>query len=62
MDSTNDDQPIMVWLDFDTHLHNQALHEPVPCQLRLYHSHAGLVMGSALDALDESLTEKLAGH
>ncbi|MEA2079820.1 MAG: hypothetical protein U9P00_08185, partial [Pseudomonadota bacterium] len=59
VDSIKDDQPIMAWLDFDTRSHNQALHEPVPCQLRLYHMHAGLVMGSALDALDQSLTGKL---
>jgi len=60
VDSTHDDQPIMAWMDFDTRSHNQALYEPVPCQLRLYHMHAGLVMGSALDALDQSLAEKLA--
>jgi len=60
IDTTNDDQPVMAWLDFDTSGHNQALHEPVPCKLRLYHMHAGLVMGSALDALDQSLAEKLA--
>jgi hypothetical protein len=61
VDSIKDDQPIMAWLDFDTRSHNQALYEAVPCQLRLYHMHAGLVMGSALDALDQSLTEKLGG-
>lgn len=60
VDSANDDQPIMAWLDFDTRSHNQALHEPVPCLLRLYHMHAGLVMGSALDALNQSLVDKLA--
>ena len=60
VDSNHDDQLIMAWLDFDTRFHNQALHEPVPCQLRLYHMHAGLIMGSALDALDQSLAEKLA--
>ena len=60
VDSIQDDQPIMAWLDFDTRNHNQALHKHVPCQLRLYHMHAGLVMGSVLDALDQSLTEKLA--
>lgn len=60
VDSNHDDQPIMAWLNFDTSSHNQALHEPVPCQLRLYHMHAGLIMGSALDALDQSLAEKLA--
>lgn len=60
IDSIYDDQPIMLWLDFDTCSHNQALHNPVPCQLRLYHTHAGLVMGSALDALDQALIENLA--
>lgn len=60
VDSAFDDQLIMAWLDFDTRRHNDALHEPVPCELRLYHMHAGLVMGSALDALQRSLMEELA--
>ena len=62
VDRTRDDQPIMAWLDFDTRKRNQALHEPVPCQLRLYHVHAGLVMGSTLDALYQSLLKQLAGN
>jgi hypothetical protein len=60
VDSSHDDQIIMAWSDFDTRKHNQALHEAVPCQLRLYHMCAGLVMGSALDALDEMLILELA--
>ncbi|MCA1805975.1 MAG: hypothetical protein LC646_11740 [Xanthomonadaceae bacterium] len=60
VDSAFDDQPIMAWLDFDTRRHNQALHEPVPCELRLYHMHAGLVMGSALAAMEQSLSIRLA--
>lgn len=62
VDSAFDDQPIMAWLDFDTRGHNQALHEPVPCELRLYHMQAGLVMGSALDAMRQSLADRLAGR
>jgi len=62
VDTFNDDQPIMAWLDFDTRNHNQALHEPVPCKLQLYHMHAGLVMGSALDALGIVLAETLSGN
>ena len=58
VDSIHDDQPIMMWCDFDKH--NSALHVDVPCVLHLYHTHASLIMGSALDALDQSLTEKLA--
>jgi hypothetical protein len=60
VDSAFNDQPIMAWLDFDTSSHNQALHKPVPCQLCLFHMHAGLIMGSALDSLDQFLAEKLA--
>ena len=60
VDANCDDQPVMAWTGFDTSKHNQALHEPVPCKLRLYHMHAGLIMGSALDALDQALAEKLA--
>lgn len=60
VDTISDDQPVMAWLDFDTSRHNQALHEPVPCKLYLYHMQAGLVMGSTLDALNQSLAEKLA--
>jgi len=60
VDSTHDDQLIMVWCDFDTRKRNSALYENVPCTLRLYHSHAGLVMGTALEALDLALTRLLA--
>ena len=55
VDSAQDDLPVLVWHRFDTTLHNAALHEPVPCQLELYHMQAGLVMGTALEALDEAL-------
>jgi hypothetical protein len=60
VDSARNDQPIMAWLAFDTRKHNNALHEQVPCELHLYHMHAGLIMGSALDALEQSLILKFA--
>ena len=60
VDSALDDQPIMAWIEFDTRRHNNALHAPVPCELRLYHMHAGLVMGSALVAMQQSLAKRLA--
>ena len=60
VDSNQDDQPIMMWCEFDTSEHKSALHEDVPCLLHLYHTQAGLIMGSALEALDQSLTEKLS--
>jgi len=57
VDSLSADEPILAWVDFE---HRQALHEPVACVLRLYHVQAGLVMGTALDALDLVLREELA--
>ena len=62
VDGFQGDQPIMAWCDFDTQNHNAALHEPIPCQLRLYHTHASLIMGSALDSLNQALVEKLEKH
>jgi len=58
VDSNAGDQPVMAWLNFNTH-HRRNLHEPVSCNLELYHNYAGLVMGSTLDSLDEILIERL---
>ncbi len=58
VDANAEDQPVMAWLDFAVQ-HRDNLHEPVACTLELYHHCAGLVMGSALDSLNEALTERL---
>lgn len=58
VDANADDQPVMAWLEFNAQ-HRDSLHEPVSCNLELYHRFAGLVMGSALDSLDESLNDQL---
>lgn len=60
VDSIQYDQPIMAWCEFDTHKHNAGLHNPIPCTLHFYHTHASLIMGSALDELDKTLSEMLA--
>jgi hypothetical protein len=59
VDTTRDDLPVLAWRAFGTQGRG-GLHEPVDCRLDLYHFHAGLVMGSALDALDTALRELLA--
>ena len=59
VDSLQSDQPVLVWADFDHR--RDSLHEPVTCVLRLYHTHAGLVMGTALAALEKALSDRLAG-
>jgi len=60
VDSLQNDQPVMAWCEFDTHMHNSGLHEPIPCTLHFYHTHASLIMGSSLDALNQTLSEMLA--
>ena len=61
VDSCNDDQPIMAWREFDTQ-HRDALHKPIDCKLYLYHTQASLITGSAVDALYQSLLEKLSAN
>ena len=56
IDECQDDLPIMAWADFNTE-QRESLEDPVSCRLHLYHTHAGLVMGNALDALVESIEE-----
>ncbi|SFW26008.1 hypothetical protein [Nitrosovibrio sp. Nv17] len=57
VDSYAEDQPVLAWRTFQTR-ERTDLHRPVGCELWLYHSCAGLVMGSALEDLHQVL-EKL---
>ncbi len=50
VDTTAEDRPLLSWSRFEV-AGRTALHEPIACQLSLYHMHAGLIMGSALEAL-----------
>jgi len=59
VDSLAGDMPILVWCDFQT-FDRDNLHKAIACQLKLYHSHAGLVMGTALEALNRALADALA--
>ncbi|PSJ16614.1 hypothetical protein [Nitrosomonas supralitoralis] len=54
VDSNDEDRPVLAWREFKTHGRNN-LHQPVACELWLYHSCAGLIMGSALDDLSTAL-------
>jgi hypothetical protein len=57
VDALHDDQPILAWHAFEA---RNGLHEPVACRLHVYHMHGGLVMGTALEALDAVLRVRLA--
>lgn len=58
IDSCMNDSPVMAWTNFEF-VDRSALHTPVNCELRLYHLHAGLVMGEVLEALGYTLSDKL---
>ncbi|WP_297361112.1 hypothetical protein [Acidiferrobacter sp.] len=51
------DIPLMAWVSF--RIGTRGLHEPVPCQVHLYHFHAGLLMGEAPQRLANKLDERL---
>ncbi len=58
IDTCTGDRPIMAWADFQP-TDRSAIHTPVHCMLRLYHTHAGLVMGEVLEVLGRTLSQKL---
>ena len=55
------DMPLIAWTNFKMN-ERSALDEPVLCTLHLYHSHAGLLIGPVLAALDEVLLDLLAAE
>ncbi|MHB1942478.1 MAG: hypothetical protein ACYCP0_05415 [Acidiferrobacteraceae bacterium] len=50
--------PMLSWTGFDNR--GRALHEAVSCQVHLYHVHAGLLMGNALEHLCAALDKALS--
>lgn len=57
VDDVSNGLPYVEWSEFDTR--GRALHDPVPCTLRLYHVHAGLIMSGALEATCRALEDRL---
>ncbi|HKJ07931.1 MAG TPA: hypothetical protein VKA76_02485 [Gammaproteobacteria bacterium] len=58
VDSHVGDRPILAWTDFLSR-EPDTLHSPVSCALHLYDHRAGLVMGFALEALEQRLERDL---
>lgn len=58
VDSGLNDYPIAAWTKFDTE-YRDNLHENIPCELRFYHQHAGLVLDRTLEAMELILGEQL---
>jgi len=57
-DSCVGDQPIMAWTAFES-ADRSDLNAPVTCELRLYHTHAGMVMGEVLENMGKELRKRL---
>ncbi len=58
VDGFADDQLVLAWRAFQTHGRDN-LFEPIACDLWLYHHCAGLIMGSALDDLQQAIERRL---
>lgn len=59
VDRVLNDMPIVAWTDFQTEGRDN-LHEPVPCEIRLYHFAALMILKTTLDAMDVILGQSLA--
>jgi len=49
--------PLVVWRDFE--LKNRGIHEPVICNVYVYHMMAGRLMGTGLYAIEEYIQARL---
>lgn len=58
VDRAFNDVPVAAWANFDP-ADERGLHEPVPCELRYYHGHAGMIIKQVLDLMDALLQDKL---
>ena len=50
VDRVLDDVPVVAWTDFQTE-HRDNLHQPITCEIRLYHFAARMVLKTTLDAM-----------
>ena len=58
VDRVLNDMPIVAWTDFETE-GRDTLHEPVACEIRLYHFAARMILNRTLDAMEVMLGESL---
>ena len=58
VDKSLNDIPVMAWVDFDTHARDN-LHEDIPCTLKIYHSHANILIKKIMEAMTLLIGEQL---
>lgn len=57
VDLRGDGRPVLAWRGFAAA--RQGLHQPVTCELLVYHPRAGLVLGRALGAMEVAVSARL---
>lgn len=59
VDRVLNDMPVVAWTDFQTEGRDN-LHEPIPCERRLYHFAARMIVNTTLQAMDTILGQNVA--
>lgn len=59
VDRVHNDIAVAAWTDFVIE-HRENLYQPIPCQLRLYHTNADLILNRTLEAMELLLGEELS--
>ena len=59
VDRSLGDIPVAAWCEFRVP-QDRALHEPIGCQMRYFHQHAGVILESVLTLMDVLLDEQLS--
>lgn len=58
VDRVLNDMPVVAWTDFQTKGRDN-LHEPIPCEIRIYHFAARMIFKTTLDAMEDILGKYL---
>lgn len=58
VDRSLNDIPVMAWVDFDITARSN-LHEDIDCTLKIYHSHASIIIKKTMEAMTLLIGEKL---
>jgi len=59
VDRALSDYPILCWTDFQTG-HRENLHEPLVCEIRIFHFAATMILKKTINAMEMLLGEELA--
>lgn len=59
VDRVLNDVPVVCWTDFQVE-GRDSLHEPVPCEIRIYHFAARMILKTTLDAMKSILGQSVS--